>query len=204
MEQSAERRWGARTGGERRAARRAAIMDAAIALYGEVGYRNTSVKAVCTAAGLTERYFYESFSNSEALLQACFLHVTQALMARMREAAGDDGRAPLERVRAGLLVYFTDLRKNPAAARVFLMEMSSVSPATAAVVSQSLDAFGQLLMDVLRGAEAGGLPYSPLLLRGVVGGGLHIAQAWIEGGYASSVQDAVEAAVRLYGLMTCG
>lgn len=36
------------------------------------GYRNATVKAVCEAAGLTERYFYESFSNSEELLVASF------------------------------------------------------------------------------------------------------------------------------------
>jgi AcrR family transcriptional regulator len=49
---------------ERRLARRERLIEGAIRAYGELGYRNTTVKAVCEAAGLTERYFYESFANS--------------------------------------------------------------------------------------------------------------------------------------------
>ncbi len=196
----AVRRWGAKTADERRAGRRLAILRAAIALYGRSGYRATSVKAVCAAAGLTERYFYESFANGEDLLQACFLDVTQHLLARMRQAARADGASPMERVRAGLLVYLTELRNNPAAARVFLIEMGGVSPATEAAVSASLDRFGQLLMEVLQ-EDQERQPRPSLLLRGVVGGGLHIAQAWIEGGYREPIEDVTEAALLVYALM---
>ena len=195
------RRWGAKTAEERRTGRRAAILRAAIALYGRSGYRATSVKAVCAAAGLTERYFYESFANGEDLLQACFLEVTQHLLARMRQAAIADAPTPLERVRAGLLVYLTELRSHPAAARVFLIEMGGVSPATEHVVSASLDRFGRLLMEVLHREPTSPDATQALLLRGVVGGGLHVAQAWIAGGYREPVEQVAEAALRLYGLM---
>jgi len=53
---------------QRRAERRGRLIAGAIAVYGERGYHQATVKAVCEAAGLTERYFYESFANSEALL----------------------------------------------------------------------------------------------------------------------------------------
>src|ERR1700756_1772150 len=65
---------------ERRLARRERLIEGAIRAYGEVGYRNTTVKAVCEAAGLTERYFYESFANSEALLVAAFETVSHRLI----------------------------------------------------------------------------------------------------------------------------
>src|ERR1700755_629057 len=57
---------------ERRLARRERLIEGGIRAYGELRHRNTPVKAVCEAAGLTERYFYESFANSEALLVAAF------------------------------------------------------------------------------------------------------------------------------------
>ena len=194
------RRWGAKTADERRMGRRKAILRAAITLYGQKGYRATSVKAVCAEAGLTERYFYESFANSESLLQACFLEVTQHLLLRMRLAAQADAPSPLERVRAGLLVYFAELRANPAGARVFLIEMGSVSPATQAAAAESLNRFGQLLIEVLHDASERRLTNS-LLLRGVVGGGLHIAQAWIEGGYREPIEDVSDAALQIYALV---
>ncbi len=196
----AERRWGAKTSEERRDARRVALMRAAISQYGRSGYHATSVKAVCEAAGLTERYFYESFANGEDLLQACFLQVTQHLLERMRQAAHAEGGTPMARVNAGLSVYFTELRSNPAAARVFLIEMGSVSAATEAAASASLDRFGELLMEVLH-PDGKRRPRPSLLLRGVVGGGLHVARAWIESGYREPIEDVTAAALQLYALM---
>ena len=172
-------------------------MQAALGVYGVTGFRTASVKAICQKAGLTERYFYESFANGEDLLKHCFLEVNRALIARMREAAVQDGRAPLDRIRSALLVYFQQIKDNPAGARVFLIEMASVSAATEGLVSQSLDEFGSLLMDVfaIDGAS------QPLLLHGVIGGGLHVARAWIATDYAESPESVADAALRLYALM---
>ncbi len=195
------RRWGDKTAEQRRADRRALILRAAISVYGQTGFRTASVKTVCNAAGLTERYFYESFENGEDLLRQCFEEVNRALIARMRQAAVADGRPPLERIRAGLLVYFGQIRDNPAGARVFLVEMESVSPATEALVSQSLDEFGALLMEIFCDSQAPCVPHARLLLRGVIGGGLHVARAWIATGYADSVEAVAEVALRLYALM---
>ncbi len=191
------RRWGDRTAEERRAARRAQLMAAALAIYGDTGYRTASVKAVCAKAGLTERYFYESFANAEDLLCQCFEQVNRNLIARMRAAATAQGGPPLARVRAALLVYFSQMQEQPAGSRVFLIELASVSAATEALISQSLDEFGVLLMDTL-GPDA---QPAPLLLRGVIGGGLHIARAWIANGCAESVEAVADAALRLYALM---
>ena len=196
MQQTA-RRYGDRTADERRAERRVQLMQAALSVYGATGFKTASVKAVCMKAGLTERYFYESFINGEDLLKQCFLEVNRALIARMREAAVQDGRAPLERVRAALLVYFQEIKKHPTSARVFLIEMASVSEATEALISQSLDEFGALLMEVFDDSR----PTSSLLLRGVIGGGLHIARAWVGTGYAESVDSVADAALQLYSLM---
>lgn len=197
-----ERRWGDRTAEQRRAERRVKLTRAAIKVYGEKGYRNATVKAVCDAAGLTERYFYESFPNGEALLKHCFREVTGSLLSRMRTAAEDNGGTPLEGARAGLLVYLGELQADPAGARVFLFEMASVSPATEALVSESLDAFGALLVETLQRPREEMSPVSPLLLRGAVGGGLHIAQAWIASGYAANIEHVADDALRLYGLLS--
>ena len=195
-----ERKWGGKTTDERRAKRRRQLMDAAIRTYGEKGFRNSSVKAVCVAAGLTERYFYEWFENSEDLLQQCFERVTGELVAEIRDAAQNARGGKRERVRAALLTYLGHLKGNPPAARLFLMEMASISQETDALVSRSLDEFGGLLLDVIgRRPPHEGLP--PLLLQGVVGGGLHVARAWISNGYAESTDEVADTLLRLYLLV---
>ncbi len=195
---SMPRTWGARTAHERQAARRERILRAAIKVYGEHGYRNASVKAVCMAAGLTERYFYESFANGEDLLRQCFLAVEDDLLMSMREAARKEASSVSECARSALLVYLDHIRQDPATARVFLIEMANVSPAAEALVSESLDRFGSLLMEVLGADPRFESRPSPLLLRGVVGGGLHIVQAWATTGYAESIETVADLNLRLY------
>ncbi|MCD0450515.1 TetR/AcrR family transcriptional regulator [Actinocorallia sp. API 0066] len=55
---------------ERRALRRAALMEAGFELLGTRGWAATTVRGVCALAGLNDRYFYESFSDRDTLLLA--------------------------------------------------------------------------------------------------------------------------------------
>ncbi len=114
---------------ERRAQRRAQLIAAAVQVYGERGYQNATVKAVCEAAGLTERYFYESFANSEALLLASFETVTHWLLLRIEQAGEDAGGDGEHRALAILRAYFGTLQGEPRSARVFLVEIRGVEPA---------------------------------------------------------------------------
>ncbi len=183
----------------RRALRREALIRAAIAVYGERGYRAATVKSVCAAAGLTERYFYESFANSESLLVASYETVIDAMLGEMRATAD---RAPADaRAAAVLRSYYAMLRREPKAARVFLVEIAGVSPAVDRVSGAALKAFGLLLDGAINGAEVP--PASPTLLRaGVTGGVIHVALRWIAGGYAEDIDAVVEQAARLCGTLS--
>jgi AcrR family transcriptional regulator len=50
------------------AARRARLLAAGLQLFGTQGYLHTTIDQVCAEAGLTKRYFYESFRSCEDLL----------------------------------------------------------------------------------------------------------------------------------------
>lgn len=184
---------------ERRAQRRAQLIDAAIETYGEHGYRASTVKAVCAAAGLTERYFYESFESSEALLMACYHHVNAQLfleIARAAEAAGGDPKA---RGRAMLRAYFSALQAQPRPARVFLMEIRGVSPAVDAAFDEALAQMGAAATEVI---APGNTAPSPLLQTGVTGGVVHIAMRWIRDGYQPPLAEVVETALELGLVLT--
>ncbi len=119
------RTYGGQSSGERRAERQERLIRAAVDTYGEQGYRRTTVADVCRAAGLTPRYFYESFANSEALLIAAYEAVTRIALETVQAAASGLGETEREaRLEAMLRGYYTLLREKPAAARVFVTEMS--------------------------------------------------------------------------------
>ncbi|MEU7764783.1 TetR/AcrR family transcriptional regulator [Nocardia sp. NPDC049190] len=88
------RRWRGRSPADRVAARREQLIDACTELMATVGAAETSMRGVCRQAGLTERYFYESFPNLDALLTTVL--DTVVLGARDRLLAELPG-APAER-----------------------------------------------------------------------------------------------------------
>ena len=191
------RRYGGQTNGERQRERRERLIAAAILLYGRHGYRNTGVRAVCQEAALTERYFYESFVNSEALLAAAFDAVVDRLIEQIRIVDADPALSDLERSRRKLGAYFEAIRAHPDAARVFLIEISGVSPTIDLAFERSLDRLSELVLDTHDPARIGPVAVEPLLRRGIAGGLLHIALAWLAGDFDRPLDQVVAAAIPL-------
>jgi AcrR family transcriptional regulator len=186
---------------DRRAQRRGQLVAAAIAVYGERGYRHATVKAVCEAAGLTERYFYESFANSDELLIASYNAVTARVFGELMRAAQDAGRSREERARAMLHAYFTALQVDPRSARVFLVEIRGVSRDVDKAFEASLRTIGREVARIIATPRAA---HDELLQAGVVGGVIHIALRWIEDGYAPAIEAVTESALRLMMVLARG
>jgi AcrR family transcriptional regulator len=181
---------------ERQAKRRKALIEASIRLYGEQGYRSVSNKAVCAAAGLTDRYFYESFSDSEALLLAGFETVTRWLIGAV-DATAQDVADPIARCRSQLSAYYQALRDQPSSARVFLVEITGVGPAVDQAFDASLDRFATLILNTLDPGRQGPGNDQSLLRRAVTSGLLGLARAWIAEAYATPIADVVETGLKL-------
>lgn len=179
---------------ERQDERRRRLIAAAIEVYGARGFRHASVKAVCDAAGLTERYFYESFSNSEALLVASYEAVTHGVFKEITDAAAAAGRGRRAKARAMLRAYFAALRREPRSAQVFLVEIRGVSRAVD-------EAFDATLVMIAREVARIVAPQKPapgeLLALGLVGGIIHIALHWIKLGYEPAIEEVIEAGMQL-------
>ncbi|NED65389.1 TetR/AcrR family transcriptional regulator, partial [Streptomyces sp. SID10244] len=83
------RRYGGADADERRDRRRLDLIAAGLDLFGSDGYASASVKRVCEHAGLTQRYFYESFADRPALLAAVYEDCVEfARVATVDAAAG--------------------------------------------------------------------------------------------------------------------
>ena len=120
---------------ERRAERRALLVDAAFRLFGDGGEAALSVRSVSRESGLNTRYFYESFADTDDLLGAVYDRVSAELAdvvgRAMSRATSKDDDSLRARTRAGMAavlhfssvdprrgrVLFTDARANPVLAR---------------------------------------------------------------------------------------
>ena len=107
---------------DRRAERRTLLLDAAFELLGTEGWPGTTVRAVCQAARLNPRYFYESFDDLDALVVAVYDRLLGELGAEVMAAvqeAGDDTRAQT-RAAVDRIVRFVD--EDRRRARVLYVE----------------------------------------------------------------------------------
>lgn len=181
---------------ERCAERRQRLIAAAIEVYGGQGYRQSPVKAVCAAAGLTERYFYESFGNSEELLLAAYGSAIEVLVADMAQAAQGAGNDRTRRAYAMLHAYFSALKRSPPAARLILVEIRGVSAAATDAYTDTLRGVARMVGDIF---SADGEKVHDLFALGVVGGISLIALQWIQQGYAPSIEELIGIALQLGG-----
>jgi AcrR family transcriptional regulator len=103
---------------DRRADRRARLIEAALDLIGETGVDALTMTAVCARARLTERYFYESFRGRDALLAAVFDSCIEEMDIAMYAALAAARADLLERCRAAAGAMVGVMLDDPRKARL--------------------------------------------------------------------------------------
>jgi AcrR family transcriptional regulator len=167
---------------ERRDARRERLLDAAVEIFGTSGYRSASIDRICSAAGLTKRYFYESFDSSEALLEAVYRRATTTMLNSII-VRGDAHTTGAEHVlQSALSNFFRTIADDPRSARIVLLEVLGVSAEVDALYRQTTGLFVDTVLAVADSVgTAHGLagPNRRTLAVGLVGAVLMMTQQWL-------------------------
>jgi AcrR family transcriptional regulator len=189
------RRYRGAAPGQRQRERRARLIEAATEAFGTEGYRNTTVITLCTAAGVGKRYFYESFTDSEDLLLEVYREVTARMLEAIHLGIGDTEADIDTRVRGALTAYFRLIRDDPRVPRIAFFEILGVSPTVDRAYHDVLDALVDICLALLT-------PYVDLdnhpevsvrmVVLGLVGAILIIAQKWVLDDYRQPLEDVVD------------
>jgi AcrR family transcriptional regulator len=154
---------------------RSRLLAAAIAAVDELGYADTTVSDVTNRARVSRRTFYELFSNREECLAAVLEDVV-ALIGAEVSRAGLEGLAWRERVRRGLWAILSFLDREPALARVCVVQALRGGPEVLERRDQILAGLAAVVDDGrLEGAR--GEQCTPLTAEGVVGAAFAIVYA---------------------------
>jgi AcrR family transcriptional regulator len=135
---------------DRVAERRERLLDAGLSEYGARGFADTGVKDVCRRAGVTDRYFYESFVNSGELLTAVIDRATERLFGVVAEAVLAAPAEPEPQVRAAIEAFVRELADNPHATRVIFVEAAVAGGAAEAHMRETLRRFAALVAATAR------------------------------------------------------
>lgn len=142
------RRRAAHLGPERR---RPLVLDAALRLFAERGYRGTSMEAIAAAAGVTKPVVYECFPGKEPLFRALLEREEQRLLDAVAAAMP---RAPRlddveELLRGGLAALLSAAAAAPDSWRVIFESAHAGEPAVAERVRRGRQGVTERLRDLI-------------------------------------------------------
>jgi len=139
------RPWRGVSAENRRTQRRAQLLNACLDVVGEVGVDGTTVDAIVERAGLSKRYFYESFADRHDVLAEAF----DALMGRVRRqlvaSVAEPGSAG--RLRAMVATLVRALAEDRRGARLYVE--AGRSPAAESRRHRAFDEFSDLVVAAL-------------------------------------------------------
>ncbi len=169
-------------------------------LLGTVGYEQTTMTAVCAQARLTERYFYESFRNRDALLLAVLDGIAEqsrlAIVAALSAHRGDTEAA----VRASVEAFVDGLAADPRKARVVMAEAVAAPPLRHRR-SELLQEFARLIVAQNRrlyGEAAHAEPQATIRAVLFVGGAAELFARWFAGDLVATREQIVDGALGLF------
>ncbi|WP_373096613.1 TetR/AcrR family transcriptional regulator [Zhongshania sp.] len=142
LNKQAGRTYGGESAEVRLARQRRQFMDAGLELFGTVGYRATTVRMLCKQAGLTDRYFYKTFADTEDLLAAVYTESLDQIQTEVITAINAAASGVIE---AGLEAFFTAF-ENARMARVCWLEVMGVSPRIDSLYTGRIQQFADLLV----------------------------------------------------------
>ena len=185
---------------ERVAARRARLVDAALELFGTAGYEATGVKDVCRTAGVTDRYFYESFRDSRELFLTLHDELTTDLFTSVASAVAAVPGEPRAQLRAAIDTFVGALADDPRKARVIFSEPAAAGVEADRHMRATLRRFAGLVAATAR-------PHLPervpddlvhVLSLSLVGTLERIIEEWQDGALALPVDQIVDHCTTLF------
>ena len=190
-----KRRYGGVLPEERQRLRRAKLIEGALEVFGTKGFHATTVREICVAAHLTERYFYESFKTLPQLFMATYAELRQQLMDLTLAALAKSDPTPLGMLEPAMRVFLEFIQDDPRRGRIMLIdslgvsdEVAALSGATARDYSSMLRQHLHLLVPKSRSADVN----LDLLADGMIGLNVLLASRWMQDGFKEPIDKVVK------------
>lgn len=176
---------------ERRRLRRERLLAVGVELIGSAEGAAANVRAVCRAAELTERYFYESFTDRDAFVREVYAHV--AGRARDALVRAVESAEPTARAEAAVQAFVELVVDDPAKGRVLLL-----APLREAALSRRGVELAPLFVALVRDQLPNGdRRIRQMVAVGVVGALTSLFMGYLEGDLDVSRQTLVDHCVEL-------
>lgn len=198
------RSYGGKTGAERAAERRARLIAATITVLAESGEAHTTMTAVCSEAGLTERYFYESFTSLDDAMLAALDSVCDEILSLATSTIAATPGEPEARVHAVMAAFVDLVEQSPAKAKVAVIHATG-NPRLRARRHELIGVFADFVAReaaVLYGDQA--WPAGRARINGLVliAGFVELVGSWLTGDVELTAAELVEVSEDLFASLS--
>ncbi len=165
----------------RLADRRRRLLDAGLDSFGTVGYFGASIEALCAAAQVSNRSFYEHFDSKEELLLAVYDELLEDLRARVLTALGRRQTEFATGARDGLHAFVDALIEDDRKAHVVIVGLIGVSERCERRRREALRTFADVIADGIRTFDPGiaAARNLPVLAMALVGATIEVLIDWL-------------------------
>jgi AcrR family transcriptional regulator len=170
---------------DRQVLRRDELIAAGVQLLGGEGGPAVTVRAVCRETGLTERYFYESFTDRDEFVRAVYDDVCARAMSALMSAT-----TPREAVERFVALMVDD----PVRGRVLLLA-PAVEPVLVRSGAEWMPSFIDLLQRKL--TQIGDPVRQKMIATGLIGGLTALFTAYLDGRLAASREQFIDYCVEM-------
>jgi AcrR family transcriptional regulator len=180
------RTYGGESAADRGTRRRRQLLDAGLEIFGTSGYRSATVRGICREAKVADRYFYEQFDHTEALLLASYDEAIARLRAAAVAAIEAAPQASIEDIaRNGLDAFLKVIEVDPRVGRLVWFEVLGVSSTVEAHYLATMRELGDFILAVLlerRRAATWPDDQGGVFNAAIVGGISHAVMTWVAAG----------------------
>lgn len=191
---------------ERASARREQLLKAATHLIGTKGFKAATVRAVCTESGLAQRYYYETFDNSEdMLIQVYNLHIERIVSLVEKSFATEESLQG--KIRAGLISFFQVAQKDPAMIQIVFHEIFGVSKTVDSAYIKGTKLFATIFLQValpFLGKVNNKNARFELIAQAFVGAIIQVTTSWMLEGFKRDIDEIVDNLSMVIGFTISG
>lgn len=194
------RRYNGKSADDRAQERRARLLEAGLDVFASSGASGATMTAICARAKLTERYFYESFSSRDELLERIVDAVSDEIRAAALAALHSPADTVEHQVHNAIAAFVTVLTEDPRKGRVAMIESLAIE-SLCTYRRTSMRAFAHLVAEQaheLYGEQAWPQPRSEINGLLFIGGLAELVIAWLNDEIDMTPADIVDAATRQF------
>jgi AcrR family transcriptional regulator len=196
MPAPSRRRYGGVLPEERQRLRRAKLIEGALEVFGTKGFHVATVRDICVAAHLTERYFYESFKTLPQLFLATYAELRHQLMAQTLAALSRAEPTPIGMLEPAIRVFLQFIEEDPRRGRIMLVDSFAVDDQVAALSDATARDYSNMLRQhldkLVPDAQLTGPVSLDLLAHGMIGLNVLLAARWMQSGFVEPIDQVVQ------------